>query len=164
MGAEFFHIDRGGDVTFHGPGQLVGYPLIDLEQIGIGVRGYIDALEESIIYTLSHYGIQAGRIDGASGVWIGVESRTVRKICAIGVRASRYITMHGLAFNISTDLSWFERINPCGFTDRGVTSLTSELIKYRGAEAPDADALMSEVKALLIEHLSKILNVKIYTK
>lgn len=198
LGAQFFHIDRGGDITFHGPGQLVCYPILDLERIGIGLRAYIDALEEAVIRTVAFYGIRAGRIAGASGVWIGEETdaktgkadnaeatfpdrktegteRTAngqitrnatvnatgndrkkgrpRKICAIGVRSSRYITMHGFALNVSTDLAWFSRINPCGFTDWGVTSIEAEM----GRRIP-----MDEVKDLVTNHLSEILNVKIY--
>lgn len=153
MGAQFFHIDRGGDITFHGPGQLVCYPILDLEQLGIGLRAYIEALEEAVIRTVAEYGIAAGRIAGASGVWIGPEKARPRKICAIGVRSSRYITMHGFALNVSTDLQWFTRINPCGFTDRGVTSIAAET---------DREIGMSEVKSLVVKLLSEILNVKIY--
>lgn len=157
-GAEFFHIDRGGDITFHGPGQLVVYPILDLERIGIGLRDYIDALEEAVIRTVARYGIEAGRIAGASGVWIGQGvtpngSGRPRKICAIGVRSSRYVTMHGLALNVSTDLTWFSRINPCGFTDRGVASIESET--GRTVE-------MDEVKTLVVKFLSEKLNVEIY--
>ena len=126
MGAQFFHIDRGGDITFHGPGQLVCYPILDLERIGIGLREYIEALEEAVIRTVAEYGIAAGRIAGASGVWIDPGKARPRKICAIGVRSSRYVTMHGFALNVTTDLEWFSRINPCGFTDRGVTSIAAE--------------------------------------
>lgn len=153
LGATFFHIDRGGDITFHGPGQLVGYPILDLEMIGIGLRDYINALEEVAIRTVAHYGITAGRIAGASGVWLDEKSPRPRKICAIGVRSSRYVTMHGFALNVSTDLEWFNRINPCGFADRGVTSIEKEL----GHEVP-----MEEVKTLITNYLSEILNVKIY--
>ena len=158
MGARFFHIDRGGDITFHGPGQLVCYPILDLERLGIGLREYIASLEEAVIRTTARYGIAAGRIAGASGVWIGEgatpdgEGRP-RKICAIGVRSSRYVTMHGFALNVSTDLRWFSRINPCGFTDRGVASIASET----GREVP-----MNEVKTRVLTHLSEILNVEIY--
>ena len=126
-GAEYYHIDRGGDITFHGPGQLVCYPILDLERLGIGLRAYIDALEESVIRTVAEYGIRAGRIAGASGVWIGEgatpdgEGRP-RKICAIGVRSSRYITMHGFALNVTTDLEWFSRINAYG-AGRGIRIL-----------------------------------------
>ena len=154
IGADFYRIDRGGDVTFHGEGQIVGYPIIDIEQLGIGLRDYIDALEQSIIDTMAHYGIEAGRLAGASGVWLGsAEQRNLRKICAIGVRASRFITMHGFALNVSTDLRYFNHINPCGFTDKGVTSMEREL-----GSAPD----MEEVKTQVINNLSRILNVKIY--
>ena len=153
LGARFFHIDRGGDITFHGPGQLVGYPILDLEKIGIGLRDYINALEEAVIRTVAHYGIVAGRIAGASGVWIEEEGRSPRKICAIGVRASRYVTMHGFALNVTTDLEWFRRINPCGFVDRGVTSIEKET-----GSTPS----MEEVKSLVTNHLTEILNVKIY--
>ena len=152
-GAQFFHIDRGGDITFHGPGQLVVYPILDLERLGIGLRDYIDALEEAVIRTVAEYGIAAGRIAGASGVWIDPAGRRPRKICAIGVRSSRYVTMHGLALNVSTDLGWFSRINPCGFTDRGVTSILSET----GRNVP-----MEEVKGLVVKFLSEKLNVEIY--
>ena len=191
MGAQFFHIDRGGDITFHGPGQLVCYPILDLECLGIGLRDYIGALEEAVIRTVAVYGITAGRMAGASGVWIGpgiggetgsrttacrgdngggncnsgricdseigvgnrASARVPRKICAIGVRSSRYITMHGFALNVTTDLGWFTRINPCGFTDRGVTSIERET----GRKAP-----MGEVKSLVVKFLSEILNVRIY--
>lgn len=154
IGADFYRIDRGGDVTFHGEGQIVGYPIIDIERVGIGLRDYINALEQSVIDTIAHYGIEAGRLAGASGVWLGsAEERNLRKICAIGVRASRFITMHGFALNVTTDLRYFNHINPCGFTDKGVTSMEREL-----GSAPD----MEEVKTLVINNLSKNLNVKIY--
>lgn len=152
-GAEFFHIDRGGDITFHGPGQLVGYPILDLECLGIGLRDYIDTLEEAVIRTVDRYGIRGGRIHGASGVWIDAEGCRPRKICAIGVRSSRYVTMHGFALNVTTDLSWFSRINPCGFTDRGVASIASET-----GSTPS----MEEVKRLVVKFLSEELNVEIY--
>lgn len=154
MGAQFFHIDRGGDITFHGPGQLVCYPILDLERIGIGLREYIEALEEAVIRTVARYGITAGRVAGASGVWIDPGGRRPRKICAIGVRSSRFITMHGFALNVSTDLGWFTRINPCGFTDRGVTSIASET----GLQPP-----MQEVKRAIIEILGKVLQCEIAT-
>ena len=154
IGADFYRIDRGGDVTFHGEGQIVGYPIIYIEQLGICLRDYIDALEQSIIDTVAHYGIEAGRLPGASGVWLGsAEEQNLRKICAIGVRASRFVTMHGFALNVSTDLRYFNHINPCGFTDKGVTSMEREL-----GSAPD----MEEVKELVVNNLSRNLNVKIY--
>ncbi|MBQ3185947.1 MAG: lipoyl(octanoyl) transferase LipB [Alistipes sp.] len=153
LGATFFHIDRGGDITFHGPGQLVGYPILDLEAIGIGLRDYIDTLEEAAIRTVRHYGIEAHRSQGASGVWLDAGTTRMRKICAIGVRSSRFVTMHGFGLNVNTDLSWFEKINPCGFVNRGVTSIQKET----GRPIP-----MEEVKGLMTNHLSELLNVKIY--
>lgn len=194
LGAQFYHIDRGGDITFHGPGQLVVYPILDLERLGIGLRAYIEALEECVIRVAAHYGLRTGRIAGASGVWLGAgtdygaapaaaeagkkatatedaatakedaaegAARCIgtaadgptRKLCAIGVRSSRYITMHGFALNVSTDLRWFERINPCGFRDRGATSLERETGRT---------IAMEEVKALVAKSLSEILNVEIY--
>lgn len=153
IGAEFFHIDRGGDVTFHGPGQVVGYPILDLERIGIGLRDYIDALEGAVIDLCREWGIEAGRVAGASGVWIEGDSSRARKICAIGVRSSRYVTMHGFALNVNTDLRYFSHINPCGFVDRGVTSLRKEL----GHEVD-----MELVKSQIVKHLSEKLKIEIY--
>ena len=152
MGAQFFHIDRGGDITFHGPGQLVCYPILDLERIGIGLREYIEALEEAVIRTVAEYGIAAGRIAGASGVWIDPGKARPRKICAIGVRSSRYVTMHGFALNVTTDLEWFSRINPCGFTDRGVTSIAAET---------GSQPSIQEVKQLVIRELATALQCEI---
>lgn len=125
--AMFYHIDRGGDITYHGPGQLVGYPIFDIEEMKLGLKEYIHLLEESVIRCISHFGIAGGRLEGAAGVWVdpGVTSHE-RKICAIGVRASKYVTMHGFALNVNTDLSYFDHINPCGFTDKGVTSIEKE--------------------------------------
>lgn len=153
IGAEFFHIDRGGDVTFHGPGQIVGYPILDLEQVGIGLRDYIDALEQAVIDLCREWDIKAGRVAGASGVWIEGDSPRARKICAIGVRSSRYVTMHGFALNVNTDLRYFSHINPCGFVDRGVTSLSKEL----GCEVD-----MELVKSQIVKHLSEKLKIEIY--
>ena len=135
-GAEYYHIARGGDITFHGPGQAVCYPILDLARLGIGLREYIFRLEES-------------------GVWIVEEGAAPRKICAIGVRASRFVTMHGFALNVSTDLEWFGLINPCGFVDRGVTSIERET----GRTVP-----MDEVKKSIVTVLSEKLDVKIYNK
>ena len=127
-GVELFQVDRGGDVTYHGPGQIVGYPIIDLENFGIGLKEYISRMEESIIRLLDQYSVKAGRLKSATGVWIEADTPgKARKICAIGVRSSRFITMHGFALNISTDLTYFQLINPCGFIDKGVTSLEKEL-------------------------------------
>jgi lipoyl(octanoyl) transferase len=127
---DFYQIDRGGDITFHGLGQLVVYPILDLEKLKIGLRQYIFNLEEIIIQLLQTYNLESGRINGASGVWLAEK----RKICAIGVKSSRYVTMHGLAFNINTDLKYFSYINPCGFIDKKVTSLAQELGKAQDFE------------------------------
>lgn len=126
-GASIFRTNRGGDVTYHGPGQIVLYPIIDLEKRSLGVKAYVTLLEQSVIDTLDEYGIKAGRIDGATGVWIDWNEPFARKICAIGIKCSRFITMHGLALNVNTDLSSFSLINPCGFVDKGVTSMEREL-------------------------------------
>lgn len=140
-GAEFFKIDRGGDITYHGPGQIVGYPIFDLEAMSIGLKEYIHKMEEVIIQVLEKYNIIATRLEGATGVWLDVEiPQKARKICAIGVKSSRYVTMHGFAFNVNTDLEFYHYINPCGFVDKGVTSMQKEL----GREID-----MEDVKALL---------------
>ena len=150
IGAELYYIERGGDVTYHGPGQLVGYPIINLEDFGLGLRSYIEILEETIILTLSDFGIKAERYPGATGVWLDRDiPGRARKICAIGVKASRYVTMHGFGFNINTDLSYFNHINPCGFTDKGVTSLKKELGEHID---------MSVVKAGVERHFLSITN------
>ncbi len=125
--ASFYRIDRGGDITYHGPGQLVGYPIFDLDGMRTGLREYIHLLEEAIIRCISRFGIRGERMKGATGVWLEPDTGNhARKICAIGVRASRFVTMHGFALNVSTDLSYFNHINPCGFTDKGVTSIEKE--------------------------------------
>jgi lipoyl(octanoyl) transferase len=127
-GASFYKIDRGGDITYHGPGQIVGYPIFDLDVIKIGLKEYIFRLEEAIIRTVGEFGLAASRLDGGTGVWLDPETNgKARKICAIGVKTSRYVTMHGFAFNVNTDLTYFNNINPCGFMDKGVTSLEKEL-------------------------------------
>ena len=128
IGATFYRINRGGDITYHGPGQLVGYPILDLEYFQLGVREYIDKMEESVIGILAYYGLQGGRKEGATGVWLdGGDPVKARKICAIGVRVSRFVTMHGFALNVNTDLRYFSYINPCGFSSAAVTSLAQEL-------------------------------------
>jgi lipoyl(octanoyl) transferase len=153
--AKFYHINRGGDITYHGPGQVVGYPIIDLEQFNLGVKDYMHLLEEVIIDTISHYGVKAGRLEGATGVWTGIEGNgSPRKLCAMGVRISRYVTMHGFALNVNTDLSYFGHINPCGFVDKGVTSLEKEL----GKAIP-----MDEVKAHLRHHFERHFQMKLLT-
>lgn len=128
-GVEVYEIERGGDVTYHGPGQLVVYPLLDLEYHRLGVKAYVDLMEEAVIRTLSDYGLKGQRVDGASGVWLDAGTPEERKICALGVKCSRYVTMHGLALNVNTDMSGFSLINPCGFIDKGVTSMAIELHK-----------------------------------
>jgi lipoyl(octanoyl) transferase len=126
--AAFYRIDRGGDITYHGPGQIVGYPIFDLESMKISLKEYVRMLEDVIIMTIGEFGIKGGRLAGATGVWLDtdVEGKT-RKICAIGVKASRFVTMHGFAFNVNTDLNYFRYINPCGFIDKGVTSMEKEM-------------------------------------
>ena len=144
----FYKTDRGGDITYHGPGQLVGYPLFDLDSFAMGVKDYIHNLEQAIIDTLSVMGVTASRMEGATGVWLEIDNpQRVRKICAIGVKVSRSVTMHGFALNVNTDLNYFRYINPCGFADKGVTSLEKEL----GKEQP-----MDKIKNLLLDNLQRI--------
>lgn len=126
-GVSFFKTDRGGDITFHGPGQIVGYPIFDLEHFRIGLRQYLFNIEEAVILFLKEFSVMGERMEGATGVWIDVdEPGATRKICAMGVKSSHFVTMHGLALNINTDLSYYQLINPCGFTNKGVTSLSVE--------------------------------------
>jgi lipoyl(octanoyl) transferase len=125
--ASFIKTNRGGDITYHGPGQIVGYPIFDLENFGIGLRKYIELMEEAIIKTIAEYGMKGERDEKATGVWLDTGKPTARKICAIGVKSSRFVTMHGFALNVNTDLTYFQHINPCGFIDRGVTSLEKEI-------------------------------------
>ena len=132
--ATYFKTNRGGDITYHGPGQIVGYPIIDLERFNLQVKQYIANLEESIILALEEFGINAGRLPGATGVWLNSDTNKARKICAIGVKASRFITMHGFALNVNTNLEYFNHINPCGFIDKGVTSMEEELGKKQDFE------------------------------
>lgn len=143
------HIERGGDITFHGEGQLVVYPVIDLESHGLGVKRYIDLLEESIIRTIDRWEIKGERVEGATGVWIDRGTPDERKICAIGVKCSRFCTMHGLALNVNTDLNGFNLINPCGFRDKGVTSMEKETGNPVG---------MPEVKKVFLEEFLGLLN------
>ncbi|MBN2273673.1 MAG: lipoyl(octanoyl) transferase LipB [Bacteroidales bacterium] len=145
--ASFYKIDRGGDITYHGPGQLVGYPVFDLEAFRIGIKDYIKKLEESIILTLAEFGVASSKLEGATGVWVDINNpKRVRKICAIGVKVSRSVTMHGFALNVNTDLNYFRYINPCGFIDKGVTSLEKEL----GKPQP-----MDKVKRILLNNLER---------
>lgn len=152
IGATYFHTDRGGDVTYHGLGQLVGYPILDLEHIGVSLRDYIWSIEESIIRTVAEYGIMADRLEGATGVWLDPHSPRARKICAIGVKASHFVTMHGFALNVTTDLSYFSHINPCGFTDKGVTSIEKET---------GLRPTLEEVEERFATHFSKILKIEL---
>lgn len=127
-GVSLFHIDRGGDITYHGPGQITGYPVFDLDGFGMGLKAYIHTLEDIVIEFLLLYGVKAERLDGATGVWLDSKvPGAARKICAIGVKSSHFVTMHGFALNINTDLTYYSLINPCGFVDKGVTSLAKEL-------------------------------------
>lgn len=126
-GATYFKINRGGDITYHGPGQIVGYPILDLDQFFTDIHKYLRYLEEAIIRMLSNWGIEAGRIDGLTGVWVGVGSANPRKIAAMGVKCSRWVTMHGFALNANTDLRFFDMIVPCGISDKGVTSMQQEI-------------------------------------
>ena len=127
-GVSLFHIDRGGDITYHGPGQITGYPVFDLDGFGMGLKAYIHTLEDIVIEFLLLYGVKAERLDGATGVWLDSKvPGAARKICAIGVKSSHFVTMHGFALNINTDLTYYSLINPCGFVDKGVTSLSKEL-------------------------------------
>lgn len=148
LGISYYHINRGGDITYHGPGQITGYPIFDLETWHIGLKQYIYRLEETIIRFLALYGLKGERLEGATGVWLDpLVAGKVRKICAIGVKSSRFVTMHGFALNINTDLNYFTLINPCGFTDKGVTSLARELGENQDFEKAKRQlaALFSEV-------------------
>lgn len=153
MGITFYHIDRGGDITYHGPGQLVCYPILNLDDFHLGLKEYIHLLEESVIRVCAFYGIEADRVKGATGVWLDAGTRLERKICAIGVRSSHYVTMHGLALNVNTDLRYFSYIHPCGFMDKGVTSLQKEL----GRVLP-----MAEVEARLQKELLNVFDGTIH--
>lgn len=148
MGASYFRTDRGGDITYHGPGQLVCYPILDLDNYGLGLKEYVHLLEESVIRLCTSYNIEAGRVEGATGIWLEGATCRARKICAIGVRSSHYCTMHGLALNVNTDLLYFGCINPCGFVDKGVTSLQAELGR---------EILIQEVKDKLVHELRDML-------
>lgn len=146
-GAKYYKINRGGDITYHGPGQIVMYPIFDLDQFFTDIHKYLRYLEEAVIHTLAEYGIKGVRSEGETGVWLDVGTMNARKICAMGVRASRWVTMHGLAFNINTDLDYFTNIIPCGITDKAVTSLNIELRR-----AVD----QKEVEQKLIKHLKAL--------
>lgn len=150
-GAKYYKINRGGDITYHGPGQIVIYPIFDLDQFFTDIHKYLRYLEEAVIRTLAEYGIQSERSEGETGVWLDVGTMNARKICAMGVRASRWVTMHGLAFNINTDLDYFTNIIPCGITDKAVTSLNIELRRTVD---------LKEVEQKLISHLQDLFEFK----
>ncbi len=145
LGAQLFHIDRGGDITYHGPEQLVCYPILNLEDYNLGLKSYIHLLEEAVIDVCKDYGIEAGRVEGATGVWLAIGTPAERKICAIGVRSSHFVTMHGLALNVNTDLRYFGYINPCGFINKGVTSIEKEV----GHKVPFEEVVRKLEKAIL---------------
>ncbi|CAA9196613.1 Octanoyltransferase [Flavobacterium bizetiae] len=147
-GATFYKINRGGDITYHGPGQIVGYPILDLENFFTDIHKYLRFLEEAIILTLEEYGLKCGRSEGETGVWLDAGTPFARKICALGVRASRWVTMHGFALNVNVDLGYFDNIIPCGIRGKGVTSLQVEL----GVEKVDE----TEVKAKIVKHLTQL--------
>lgn len=147
IGATFYKINRGGDITYHGPGQVVGYPIFDLEQLGLHVKSYIHFLEEVIIRTLKECNISSDRLEGATGVWLETGTQKPRKICAIGVKVGRFVTMHGFALNVNTDLNYFRHINPCGFIDKEVTSISKELGNQQNIE---------DIKIILRKYMNEI--------
>ena len=151
--ATYYHINRGGDITYHGPGQIVVYPIIDMENFFTDIHKYMRLLEESVIQTLAEFNIKSGRINGLTGVWIDFEdANKARKICALGVKTSRWVTLHGLAFNVNTDLNYFKYIVPCGIDDKAVTSLEKELGKQLD---------IKQVKSILKNKLSGLFEMEI---
>ena len=150
---QYVHTNRGGDITYHGPGQIVGYPVLDLENFFTDIRKYMQSLEDTVISTLSNYGITSERLKGYPGVWLDTDDPLIsRKICAMGVKSSRWVTMHGWALNVHTELSYFDYIIPCGIKDKSVTSIQKETGRYIDKE---------EVKALLRNHFTRIFNARI---
>jgi len=145
--AHFYKINRGGDITYHGPGQLVAYPIFDLDHFFSDIHKYLRFLEQAVIDTLEEYGIKSGRVDGLTGVWIEGDTPRARKICAIGVKSSRWVTMHGIGFNINSDLSYFSHIVPCGIDDKAVTSMEQELGQKQN---------FKEVSLILKDKLAKL--------
>ena len=152
-GATFYKINRGGDITYHGPGQIVGYPILDLENFFTDIHKYLRFLEEAIILTLADYGIESSRSKGETGVWLGVGTPFARKICAMGVRASRWVTMHGFALNVNVNLGYFDNIIPCGIKGKAVTSLNVEL----GVETVDED----EVKEKIVKYFTELFSCEL---
>ncbi|WP_416868012.1 MAG: lipoyl(octanoyl) transferase LipB [Imperialibacter sp.] len=155
IGATYYKINRGGDITYHGPGQLVVYPIIDLDNFFTDIHKYLRLLEEAVIMTLAEYGVSAGRIDGLTGVWLDFEEqKNPRKICALGVKSSRWVTMHGLAFNVNTNLQYFKHIVPCGIDDKAVTSLQQEL---------ELEVSMEEVQQRLLKNIASLFEMNLVT-
>ncbi|MDC6384891.1 lipoyl(octanoyl) transferase LipB [Flagellimonas taeanensis] len=152
-GATFYKINRGGDITYHGPGQIVGYPILDLDNFFTDIHKYLRFLEEMVILTLAEYGLKAERSEGETGVWLDVGTPFARKICAMGVRASRWVTMHGFALNVNADLGYFDLMIPCGIRDKAVTSLNVEL----GQKEVDVE----EVKAKLLKHFAALFEAEL---
>jgi lipoyl(octanoyl) transferase len=151
LNVSFYKTNRGGDITYHGPGQMVAYPVLDLEQFKTDLGWYMRSLEEAVILTIGEYGIEAGRLPGSTGVWLEPDTAHARKICAMGVRSSRWITMHGLALNVNTDLQFFNYIVPCGIVDKGVTSMAKEL----GTVVDE-----QEVKRIFLEKFAETFDLK----
>lgn len=150
--ATYYHINRGGDITYHGPGQLVSYPILDLDNFFTDIHLYLRTLEEAVINTLAHYGLKAGRYEGYTGVWFDADNDKARKICAMGVRCSRWVTMHGLALNVNADLDYFNNIVPCGIDDKAVTSIQAELGR---------PVDMEEVKKILSDQISVLFGMEL---
>lgn len=153
IGATFYKINRGGDITYHGPGQIVGYPILDLENFFTDIHKYLRLLEEMVILTLAEYGVKAERSEGETGVWLDVGTPFARKICAMGVRASRWVTMHGFALNVNADLGYFDNMIPCGIKGKAVTSLNVELGKQ--------EVSMEEVQQKLLKHFTTLFEAEI---
>lgn len=150
--ATYYKINRGGDITYHGPGQIVGYPILDLDNFFTDIHLYLRTLEQAVIDTLAEYGITSGRYPGYTGVWLDADNGKARKICALGVRCSRWVTMHGFAFNVNTDLEYFKNIIPCGIDDKDVTSMKREL----GTEVD-----LEEVKEVLLKNIIKLFEMEL---
>jgi lipoate-protein ligase B len=150
--AKYYKINRGGDITYHGPGQIVGYPILDLDNFFTDIHLYLRTLEEAVILTLNDYGIISGRYPGYTGVWLDADNERARKICALGVRCSRWVTMHGFAFNVNTDLNYFKNIVPCGIDDKDVTSIQREL---------GYPLDMEEVKGKLKNHIASLFGMQL---
>ncbi len=151
-GVDYYKIDRGGDITYHGPGQIVGYPILDLDNFFTDIHKYLRYLEEMVILTLAEYGLKATRSDGETGVWFDVGTPFARKICAMGVRASRWVTMHGFALNVNTNLGYFDHIVPCGIKDKAVTSLEAEL---------NQKISLAEVEEKLLKHFTNLFEAEL---